>query len=538
MLTRIVMLGAALVLTASCSRSPQDQAAAEASEVAASFRAPQQVVLQPMLGPVLADLAKSTPGLAARLPGIAAEERRLLAQLTAAFRARTGAAGERATAAASVPTGVRVAADGGPLAWLIPAAHAQSSGGGILDLVSGLGVTYLGGGAAEGFGADGKDASDTQTVTGKEGQKASIRIDTTKDGVVTTTIESNVDVPPLGMVAGTRTSISTKTLCPDAEGRVDLTIRLRRSGNTGNAAATGQSVETRVSIVVNDQAEIASAEFQTKYDAATSGKGGGARITGAARFAMNDGKSIKVIDGKSEGSGDFDALERDTVKSALLAGVGAMSAAKSHWQGGKCISLAAESPGNVSPGTVSQIDVKTTLKAGGAPVRANVTATLTGGASVDPADFPTPGKFAHTAVNEKDKTMDIALKAVSRRGADEKRLRVTTNEQQYRITGGGGEFRGTGVVCDLKKPFTVRGNANIVMKFVPATDREGTYSYTGQISGAKLFGKGQYWVGYNWGTPTSITARGPGSASSPYGTFTRSDEENYTLTPVSGQPCE
>ena len=91
---------------------------------------------------------------------------------------------------------------------------------------------------------------------------------------------------------------------------------------------------------------------------------------------------------------------------------------------------------------------------------------------------------------------------------------------------------------NLNKPFTVRGNANIVVKFTPANERGGSYTYTGSMPKVELFGGGTYSVLYEGPTPVRVTAGGPGSARGRGGTFTRSGSEIYTLTPVSGRDCD
>ena len=220
-------------------------------------------------------------------------------------------------------------------------------------------------------------------------------------------------------------------------------------------------------------------------------------------------------------------------------GIGAIQGAESHWRTGYCMKIDATSPGTVAPNTVSAVDVKTFLRSEpGTAVRSSVVATLSGGASIDPARFAGPGSFKHVAVGEKNKVMSIKLRATSRRGADEINLKIDTAERQYSIEGGGGEFHGSGVICDIAKPFTVRGNANIVVTFTPSGDRGGSYSYTGSIAGAALFGSGTYSVVYGGDVPVRVTPGGPGRARGRGGTFTRSDGESYTLTPVSGRSCE
>lgn len=420
---------------------------------------------------------------------------------------------------------------------LIPAAHAQMSGGGTAA-TTGFTSAFLLGGAAGAGGSKTASGQASKDFSGAGGEKVSLAVDVGKDGVTDASISSNVDIPQLGAQAGGRTNIITKTLCPDAEGRVEFTVRLRRGGSAG-AAGYRSDQEARVNLVVDDNAEIISTDIHLRYDTQRSGPKGTDRIAATMRYMIDGDNNGRSEDYRfTQASGDYDQLRDESLEGTLTLAKTAVIGARSHWQSGACIRIDAQSPGNVAPGAVSGIEVKTVSKADSSEVRAKIAVTLEGGASIEPANFVSPGKITHTAVGERNKTMRIRVKAKSRRGAADELLIVTTNPEQYLIEGGGGEFRGTGVVCDLTQPFTVKGNANIVVKFAPSSDRGGSYSYTGQIAGSRLFGQGSYTVRYDGHRPVGINASGSGSATSPYGTFTNSGSERYTLQHTSLQDCD
>lgn len=537
-----IALLAASTLVA-CGQSPQQRASDRAAEALRDAPLPAKRALQPMLGTVLAQLASEAPALEARIGGIDAEERKLLAEAMAALDKRAGTDSASARWMDLRPRGR--AAPSGPVErsiwdWLIPAAHAQASFGDGGGFVTGANSASILGGNAGSLSRNGPSGSESRTFTGRGGERVTLGVDVARDKTVTTSVESNVKIAQLGAEANGTTSVSARDLCPDAEGRVKFTTRVQRSGSLAGGASVQGKIEVRIEIVVNEQAEIASSLIDASYDVSTTGSGQRARATGQFQSAAGESIGERAYSTESPTrSGVEGQIQDAAIAEATSLGIGAIQGAESHWRTGYCMKIDATSPGTVAPNTVSTIEVKTFLRSEPATaIRSSVTATLSGGASIEPGKFAGPGSFKHIAVGEKNKTMSIKLRATSRRGADEITLKIDTNEQQYLIEGGGGQFRGTGIICDLSKPFTVRGNANIVVKFVPANARGGSYSYTGSMPGVALFGNGTYAVLDDGGTPVRVTASGPGTAQGFGRKFTRSGSEAYTLTPVSGRDCD
>lgn len=528
---------------AACGQSSQQQASDGAAEALRDAPLPAKRAVQPMLGKVLTQLAPDAPALKAHIAGIDAEERRLLAEAMAALDQRAGTGRAAARSLELRPT--RRAASSGSIepsiwGWLIPAAHAQGSFGDGGGFVTGANSASILGGNAGSLSRNGPSGSESRTFTGRGGERVTLGVDVAGDKTVTTSVESNVKIAQLGAEANGTTSVSARDLCPDTEGRVKFTTRVRRSGSVAGGPSVEGKIEVRIEIVVNEQAEIASSLIEASYDVSATNGGKPARATGRFQSAAGEAISERAYSTEDATLSDVEGQMQDAaIAEATALGIGAIQGAESHWRTGYCMKIDATSPGTVAPNTVSTIDVKTFLRSEPATtVRSSVTATLSGGASIDPGKFAGPGSFKHVAVGEKNKVMSIKLRATSRRGADEMTLKIDTAQRQYSIEGGGGEFRGSGVICDITKPFTVRGNANIVVNFTPSGDRGGSYSYTGSIAGAALFGSGTYAVVYDGDIPVRVTAGGPGSARGRGGTFTRSDSESYTLTPVSGRACD
>lgn len=223
---------------------------------------------------------------------------------------------------------------------------------------------------------------------------------------------------------------------------------------------------------------------------------------------------------------------------AMLRGIGIGTGSTPPWEGGRCIDLQlTSSPSKrkgVQPGTRFDVEGKPRARADGSSAGGAVTATLTGGSSLQPPSgkVKADAKYAYVGPEEKEKTASIAFESRSRRGVGRGTLEFDTRlGRAYRIEGGADEFHGTGVVCDLARQFVVTGSG-VTVTFEPGSDRGGTYNYTGSMSGFRVYGNGTYTVRTDGDEAVGITATGPGSVATPMGVQTATDTEQYTLTPL------
>jgi hypothetical protein len=183
-----------------------------------------------------------------------------------------------------------------------------------------------------------------------------------------------------------------------------------------------------------------------------------------------------------------------------------------------------------------KIPVAVVLRKDQSSVSAKVTVGLAGGKSVEPAVMPkTPGDVTHVAPSDRKSGMTITLTANSRRGRDTMDLRLAT-VRAYAAEGGLQDFHGSGTICNFAEPFFIQGGGNEV-KFVPTSEKGGTYTYAGNMSGFGVFGNGTYTVEYQGDVPVGITATGPGSVKTPNATHTKVDTEKYTFVPTSVGGC-
>ncbi len=418
-------------------------------------------------------------------------------------------------------------------------------GGDIVATLGGNVATKTFGSAADGA-KSGQAGQHSVDFKGEDGESASLNIAVDETGQVTGSIASNTEIPQLGVGANSKVSLVTKGLCPDTAGRVEFTIKLSQGGQAGPGGSNySRNLEAHVVATVNDNAEVADAQINTKYDQRL-GKGEKtSTMAGRTNWNSPGGPNTEaqvVSNTITEQSGDSATVQKmanDGARHSLMLGTGALIAAEQHWQGGHCVRIDATSPGKISPGKRSEIPVKVFSRQDAAEVTAKVTATLTGGKTIDPTEIPrSPGTITHTAPDERTKSMSIKLVTVSRRGKAELTLTMSMSEGQYRAEGGAGEFHGTGVICDLAKPFTISGSG-VTMQFTPTSEDGGTYTYSGSMSGFAVQGSGTYTVGYtDYGeTASGLYATGPGSVKTPMGVMQATDDEEYNLTKITDDSC-
>jgi hypothetical protein len=199
------------------------------------------------------------------------------------------------------------------------------------------------------------------------------------------------------------------------------------------------------------------------------------------------------------------------------------------WESGRCVELKATStPGKrkgAKPSTHYQVDAMPRAKSDGAPAGGTVTATLSGGSSLEPASgkVPADAKYGYTGPANKDEAAAIKFEARSKRGVGRATLEFDTKEMHaYRIT----VFPGcSGVsgkdVCDLAKPFSIQGvgcagGVTSGMTFTPSGNAAGKMHWktgvgviSADFSGTYTVEEGEE-VGYLHTTLTGC-AMGPGA---------------------------
>jgi len=343
--------------------------------------------------------------------------------------------------------------------------------------------------------------------------------------------------------------------CPDAQGKLDITIKVESQISVDGQPGMGGTVsaEFKMERYLDDDARLIDKDGSAAEMTMTaSGTQGGRRQSYEARIGYGRGGAGAHEDfGKERGFSIFRpeegrhaaSLAEQTflylqmVAEVMLRGIGKGGGP---WESGRCVDLqVTSSPGKrkgVTPGTTFKVEAKPRAKSDGAPAGGSVTATLSGGSSIEPGGkVRADATYTYKAPEEKDKSASIAFEARSKRGVGKATAEFDTKAQTaYRVAGGADAFYGTGTICDLEKPFTISGSG-VTMTFTPSSAQGGSYSYQGSMSGFAVWGGTGYTVSAdeNGG---SMTGSGTGCVRTPMGTRCKGGTEQYTLTPT--DPCE
>ncbi|MBP6216026.1 MAG: hypothetical protein KA391_01375 [Luteimonas sp.] len=347
---------------------------------------------------------------------------------------------------------------------------------------------------------------------------------------------------------GLQGKVTTKvdiTTCPDASGKVNVSFtsesEIRASGQAGTGAHVKVSADLDKYLdddanLIDDQIDMDVHVDQRTFD---NYEGSFVDITDTLSTSRGEmGSKVNKRSGKANDAAMQSA--EGIAKMAKMAALQALEGAKKGWESGRCVDLqVTSSPGKrtgVTPGTSFKVEAKPRARSDGAPTGGSVTATLSGGSSIEPGGkVRADATYTYKAPEEKDKSASIAFESRSKRGVGKATAEFDTKAQRaYHASGGGGAFHGSGTICDLEKPFTISGSG-VTMTFTPSSAQGGSYSYSGSISGFAVWGGTGYTVSAdeNGGT---MNGSGVGCVKTPKGTRCANGTEKYTLTPT--DPCE
>lgn len=364
-------------------------------------------------------------------------------------------------------------------------------------------------------------------------------ISVNSDGTVSTEITTNINMPLLGLNAKSRVKI-TGNQCPTSDGKVDLTIEFGTNGRAGSAGSViyDKTLTGKVTATVNNDAELAG--FDIDINQATRSTAGGRQVyietsqtirSANGTYSGMDFSDPKIIRASSQATAADQTLSSKGLLNALLLAQGILESAHNRWNDGGCVKIVAASPGGVDINSTHQIPVKVTSKVDGSDVPSKLESKLTGGSSIDPALIPkTSGTLTYVAPAEAGKTATISLTANSRRGRATLDLTASTGGNSYHIVGGLDDFQTSADVCDVTKPFTLKGGG-FTVEF--SGGMEGTYTYTGPYN-AKGDGTFKISLPDGPGKPGSMIGGGSGQITGDR-VYTGSGVEKYTLTPI--PPC-
>jgi hypothetical protein len=386
-----------------------------------------------------------------------------------------------------------------------------------------------------------KTGKGSKTVSMKDEKtgdvQASMVLSVEKDGgPMTMELTTKVSMPIFGLDANSKI-VLTGELCPNSDGKVDITVKGSSNGRAGSSGSViyDKNLEARIVATVDDDANVAGADFDLRQ--ATRSTAGGRQIyvdTGQSGRLTGDDYSntefgeLKINRASSQVTPADQQVSDDGILATYYLAIGALQSAKERWQSGGCVKIEASSPGTVAPSSNTSIPVTVRHKFDGSEVPSKLDAALKGETSVDPTTLArTAGTLTYTAPGETGKSATITLNATSRRGKATLDLNANTGGASYQIVGGLDDWQTNSKVCDIMKPFQLTGGG-FTMEL--SGGLSGTYTYTGPFNAQ---GSGTYTISLpeGLGKPGTMTGGGAGSAEG----FTNTGTEKYTLTPIA--PC-
>ncbi len=382
------------------------------------------------------------------------------------------------------------------------------------------------------------------------GEGGSLELHFGEDGSISQSMEFEVKKEGLN---GKVRMKSKMDACPDADGRVTVEIEVDSQMSVSGKPGTGGRVQTKFKYerYLDDDAHLIDTgdgsasklevkmggyeNFESQSVDVTTGHERGGKTT----FQEHNEHGFNIFQ-LDEVKRTLKLLEATELLQTLMAEVmlRGMGSASSPWESGRCIDLKVTSSPTkrtgLKPSATFDLEARPRTKPDGLPAGGTVTATLTGGSQLQPADgkVRADAKYAYTGPEKKEESATIAFEARSKRGVGRATLAFDTKvARAYRMEGGAGEFHGTGVVCNLAEQFFVEGSG-ITVRFEPSSESGGRYSYSGSNSGFTVYGHGTYVVKTDGEVATSIVATGPGSVKSPMGVHSAVGTENYQMTPL------
>lgn len=442
---------------------------------------------------------------------------------------------------------------------MIPAAF---DGSGIDSGFVGMGMGAFGGLIAGGMvtGAV-SDMSDQQLAElakqgpiqlgGKEG---GFQMQFDENGSVDQTIEFDGKVAE-GLTGKVKIKVHIDA-CPDATGKLTVTLNVESQMGVDGKPGVGGSVhsEFKLERFLDDDAHLMTKDGDNASMTMSAGGAQGGRKQsfdvrmgygrespgGYKDFGKESGFSIFHMDEVQHAAelAEQSFTYQRLIAEMMLRGVGK---GEGPWESGRCVNLkVTSSPGKrsgIKPNTAFDLEAMPRAKSDGAPAGGTVTATLSGGASLQPAGgkVRADAEYAYAGPTKKDEEASIAFEARSKRGVGRATLSFDTKaHRSYHAEGGLQAFHGTGTICDLSKSFTISGGGNTVT-FSPSSEAGGSYSYQGNMGGIGVYGHGTYTASADE-SGGKITGSGNGCVKTPMGTRCANGTERYTLTPI--ETCE
>ena len=380
-----------------------------------------------------------------------------------------------------------------------------------------------------------------------------------QDGSISQSMEFGVNADGVNGKVKIATRMDT---CPDETGRVTIDSEVNSQMSVQGKPGTGGYVHSQMKYerYLDDDAHLIDGndggaanlrvrmggyeDFQQQSADITVGHARG----GTAIFERHDEQGFSIFR-PDEIARVQNVLEEVTslqtvMAESMLSGLGSGPP----WESGRCIVLkVTSSPGKrtgLSPNAAFDLEAQPRVKSDGTPAGGTVTATLTGGARLQPTSgkVPADARYRYAGPEKKDETASIAVESRSRRGVGRATVEFDTKtSRSYRVNGTSDGARFTGEICSLDQPFVLNVDSitgKWPMEFTPGDGVSGQMKGTYSWEDCTLSGGGPYSVTVADDGSGTIRFTYNSTAACKVGSRTTSVTSQLPLVPAEDLDCD
>jgi hypothetical protein len=393
-----------------------------------------------------------------------------------------------------------------------------------------------------------------------EGSGGSAALQLGEDGSLSQSLEMEVNEKGLNGKLKMNTRMDA---CPDADGKVTVEIDVDSQMSVSGKPGTGGHVKSQFKYerYLDDDAQL----IQT-----ADGRASNMRVN-MGGYENFESQSVDITAGYERGGNEVfenngergfsifrpEEVERtqellraaqllQTLMAEILLRGGATG--KSPWESGRCVNLQVTSSPvkrtGAKPSARFDLEAKPRAKDDGSPAGGTVTATLTGGSSLQPSSgkVKADAKYAYVGPEEKEKAASITFESRSKRGVGRATLDFDTkNARSYRATGTANGASFNGQICSLDQPFVVNVDAitgKWPMEFTPRDGLSGQMTGRYSSGDCTLSGGGPYSARLGDDGSGTLTFTYTSTARCQFGSRTTSVTTELTLVPATDLKCD
>jgi hypothetical protein len=351
--------------------------------------------------------------------------------------------------------------------------------------------------------------------------------------------------------------------CPDADGKVTVEIDVDSQMSVSGKPGTGGHVKSQFKYerYLDDDAQLVHTpdgrashtrinmggyeNFESQSIDLTSGyRRGGSEI-----WEDNGERGFSIFR-PEEVARTRELLQAAQLLQTLMAEILLRGGAtgKSPWESGRCINLqVTSSPArrtSLKPNSHFDLEAKPRARDDGSPAGGTVTATLSGGSTLQPASgkVEADAKYAYVAPEEKETTASVAFESRSKRGVGRVTLDFDTkNARSYRATGTAQGASFNGQICSLERPFVIDVDAitgKWPMEFTPRDGLSGQMTGRYSSDDCTLSGGGPYSASLGDDGSGTLTFTYTSTARCQFGSRTTRVTTALSLVPATDLNCD